>query len=150
MIEPDLYFLMRAATAFRRAFESIDLSDAPGFLPKFPCGCCSWATWFLGHFLKYECGLSPRRYHSASRDDDNHEWLVVEGIIVDITADQFDDCSDPIIVTRTSAWHEKWTNGKSADVKPIESYDVGTRFGEILPSEVYELIAQMVRTSLKR
>ncbi len=31
--------------------------------------------------------------------------MVVDGITIDISADQFPDVSDPVIVTRSSEWH---------------------------------------------
>ena len=37
-----------------------------------------------------------------------HVWLLAEGIILDITADQFGKSHPPVIVKRRSAWHEAW------------------------------------------
>jgi hypothetical protein len=34
-----------------------------------------------------------------------HAWLLVDGLTIDITADQFDDIAEPVIVTTTSPWH---------------------------------------------
>ncbi len=49
------------------------------------------------------------QYVGADRSDGRtHAWVTVNGIIVDITADQFDE--EPVIVTRQSAWHDQWNS----------------------------------------
>jgi hypothetical protein len=35
-----------------------------------------------------------------------HVWIVVDGVTIDITADQFDDVDNTAIVVRCSLWHE--------------------------------------------
>lgn len=76
---------------FRNAFDAVDLSDAPGVaLRHFPNGCCGWASLFIGRYLASRGIVSIRvnatkgRKHSLS-----HEWIEVDGIVLDITLDQF-------------------------------------------------------------
>jgi hypothetical protein len=42
------------------------------------------------------------------RNDHSHVWIEQNGLIVDVTADQFDDVDDPVIVTRDGAWHSEF------------------------------------------
>jgi hypothetical protein len=42
---------------------------------------------------------------SGQRGDHSHAWLRADGVIVDITADQFDDMPESIIVAPRSPWH---------------------------------------------
>lgn len=147
---PTIEYLTQLAKAFKKAFDDSDLSQAPGFLQNFPSGCCSWATIFIGHYLKYECGLSLKRIHSARRiNGDQHEWLIVNGIIIDITADQFDDAPSPVIVETDSEWHAQLQGGEISDLRPVSDYDEIMCMNKQKPSEAYEMIAIRVRDILK-
>lgn len=140
--------IAREATAFRRAFESADLSDAPGFLPHFPEGCCSWATWFLGHYLATERGYrasSVAGHRMGAESSDSHQWLLVNGVVVDITADQFFDSPATVIVERESTWHSTWETTAPEDLPTPEQWDrVGSN---TLPSTVYKRLAQLARAA---
>jgi hypothetical protein len=70
------------------------------------------------HLVEVE-GITPvegvangrRKLKSADRDgpiEQSHFWLEVGGYIVDITADQFDESLDPVIVTRDRTWHDQF------------------------------------------
>lgn len=37
---------------------------------------------------------------------DRHVWMVLDGISIDITADQFPGISEKVIVSRQSEWHD--------------------------------------------
>lgn len=127
--------------AFWLAFERVDLSDAPGFLPGFPTGCCSWATWMIGHYLKTECGQSPLEIQGI-RDGfdgaDTHAWLSVNDMIVDITCGQYKDCPHPTIISVYSEWHSQWQVVKTAEIIPIFRYDSIPFPGQVLASEIYK------------
>lgn len=71
-----------------------------------------------------------------------HEWLVIEGITVDITADQFPNVSEKAIVARHSLWHEGLSLIEKQtldEAKMRELYEQYSRLGccavfeEILP-----------------
>lgn len=40
--------------------------------------------------------------------EQSHAWLEYDGLIIDITADQFDEVSEPIIVTSDRSWHSQF------------------------------------------
>lgn len=132
------------AQLFREAFLFVDLSGAFGNLPYFPKGCCSWATWFLGHYLKFENGLEPVEIQGTrlSRDGmQNHAWLEVSGLTVDITSDQFEDCASPIYGVVNSLWHQTWKRVHQVDIFEVERLDRAN----IKPSEIYKRIHTQVR-----
>lgn len=144
----DIERLKVIAEEFRKGFEEIDLSDAPGFLPGFPEGCCSWASYMIGHFLKYELGLAPVEIQAerfGPEGTDPHSWLMVDDIIIDITSDEFEDSTERVIVSSDSTWHSKWEEKKNADIIKISEYDkieYGTKYK---PTDVYEMLAARVR-----
>ncbi|MEK7763332.1 MAG: hypothetical protein AAB433_17285 [Nitrospirota bacterium] len=138
--------LLIIATDFRRAFEDNDLSKAPGFLPHFPEGCCSWATWMIGHFLKFEMYQSVEEIN-AERASQNgtipHAWLSADGIIIDITSDEFEDSEARVIVSRNSDWHKTWSIVQTVEIQRIDIYDrigIGPR-----ASDIYELLVTSIR-----
>ena len=56
----------------------------------------------------------------------SHAWLQRDDLIVDITADQFGEVDEEVIVTRDSEWHASWrtTTDHEAD---YEVYDESAR-----------------------
>lgn len=149
MSKPPVDFV-RIGHAFRQAFEQVDLSDAPGSLPHFPNGCCSWATWMVGHYLKYECNLSPIEIQ-GNRDGaagvEPHAWLSVDGVIVDITCDQFNDCAHVILGVGASHWHSRWSVTRTDEIRPISSHDRISLRG-VCPSDIYKRIKSHVDAQL--
>lgn len=144
----DLSLLQSIAVAFRRSFETVDLSNAPGFLPSFPDGCCNWASWMIGHFLKYEQQMEPFEViggRSSSDGYEEHSWLVLDDIIIDITSDEFPDSNEAVIVGTRSEWHKGWEIVQTNPVKKISCYDAQLPSGPMRPSEVYELIVAEAR-----
>lgn len=138
--------LNRIACSFREAIERIDLSDAPGALPDFPEGCCTWATLFLGNYLKLECRYKPKRILSATRGGGiNHEWIILDKINIDIVADQFSDSPSAVIVSENSTWHKQWKGGKIAEIHPVSKYEAVALRGQTKPSKLYEMIVSEVR-----
>ena len=134
--------LLVIATDFRNAFEDSDLSKAPGFLPHFPEGCCSWSTWMIGHFLKFEMCHSVEEIN-AERASLPHAWLSADGIIIDITSDEFEDSEARVIVSRNSDWHKTWSIVETIEIQRIDTYDsIGTG---PRPSDIYELLVTRLR-----
>ncbi|WP_327427298.1 hypothetical protein [Streptomyces sp. NBC_01236] len=100
--------VLAAAVAFRQAI--IDCPDAGLIsLADFPKGACGDASPLLGQFLKdqghgewhYVSGCRERDYHS-------HAWLERDGWILDITADQFSDVTEPVVLTQDKTWHSQF------------------------------------------
>ncbi len=100
--------LAEAAAQFRRAIERTDPAKLPIGLRTFPVGACGDATLLLGAHLK-SLGFGSFEYVLGRRgegeDRHSHAWLRQGDILIDITADQFQEIEAPVIVATTSDWH---------------------------------------------
>jgi hypothetical protein len=88
-----------AASAFRAGLERGGLPMIS--LADFPKGSCGDTCELLGQFLA-DSGLGEWQYRSGQRDEPfhTHAWLEQDGLILDITADQFPDVDEPVLLTR--------------------------------------------------
>lgn len=88
--------LRQHANTFREAIINIDRSLYPGSLDfkQFPKGCCGNASEMLARYL-YKLGYeveyigAVRKRSDGKSGTESHGWLECEGIMIDITADQF-------------------------------------------------------------
>lgn len=106
----DMHRIEAIATSVRRALEMIDSKDLPW--PSFPRGACGDTSLVLGQVL-HDTGITGFDYICGNKYKDDgscssHAWLRRDGLIVDITADQFSDVDVPVIVARNSGWHDQW------------------------------------------
>jgi hypothetical protein len=91
----------------RDRLDHADLSVAHECFRAFPRGACGATCDVLATLLELRFGLTPLWVSADLGDGDtwsSHAWLEVEGVTVDITADQFGQA--PVIVARTSPWHQ--------------------------------------------
>jgi hypothetical protein len=99
--------LLEEATVIRKRLDNARL---PEIIGRFPRGCCGDVSTVLGVILKprYEqvFYVSGKRKISLGKIQ-THAWVQAEGVIVDITADQFVGMA-PVIVTRDQTWHRSW------------------------------------------
>lgn len=106
----DIIKLKSIARGFRTAIESMPLGDRPSSLKEFPLGACGDMTLLLGAYLsdmkvigfEYIYGV---RGCDADNNYASHAWLQNDQLIIDITADQFPEVNEPIIVSANSNWH---------------------------------------------
>lgn len=103
--DPQALEVRRAAHRFRKALQHGGLRSV-GFA-RFPLGACGDASELLGQYLT-DSGLGEWTYVSGMRGGSTHAWIERDGVVVDITADQFADVASPCIVTRASQWHMQW------------------------------------------
>lgn len=100
----------RLAQMFRRAIENGAPLSHDIIFERFPNGSCGDAALLLGRFLR-EHGAGAVRYVLGTRrlgdSWSSHAWLNVDGLTVDITADQFDDMDEAVIAAAMSPWHER-------------------------------------------
>lgn len=94
-----------ACTAFRAALQKT--TPRPVGLKDFPDGACGDTSELLADFLRFS-GFGNPVFVSGRNGDhtSTHAWLELGDLIVDITADQFDDVDDQIIVTTDRTWYE--------------------------------------------
>lgn len=102
----DIDQLRTLATRMRRAFELYATSTPDVMFEGFPRATCGPTAELVGRYLNEVCGLNAQCVEAWRSDDWSHAWIVVGGILVDITADQFGQA--PVIVTRYSPWHGEW------------------------------------------
>ena len=111
--------LFKIAKKFRQAIEKTDFSvDKVGLeanlrMKKFPVESCTHICSILGAYLTSEYKLQPLLEVHAHIDDEKglfafHRWLEHDGIIIDITADQFAMIKTPVIVSRDSSFHKQY------------------------------------------
>lgn len=112
--------ISQLATQFRNAIEKALAAgefNKEIVLRQFPSGCCGDASDLLGQFL-LEHGWSSIYVNGTFYYEDQefksctHTWLKVDGLVVDITGDQFKYCenllffSRPVYVGNPGEFHE--------------------------------------------
>lgn len=101
-------------TDFLHAFSQIEKDDFHfELLSLFPVQCCEFASMLLARFL-----IEEKRYNFIDilmykgqfrlNKDQFHLWLNVKGIVVDITAGQFEEAPTQIIIDDSLDWHDQW------------------------------------------
>lgn len=101
------------ASAVRAAIGSCPPADLPW--PAFPGGACGDTSLLLGQVL-HDAGIDGFEYICGNRrgpgGSSSHAWLSNGEWIVDITADQFPDVAEQVIVSRDSLWHTTWEHDR--------------------------------------
>jgi hypothetical protein len=95
-----------AAARFRAALDQGGLRLCS--LANFPRGSCGDTSELLGQYLS-DSGFGTWRYRSGVQTDPagiTHAWIERDGLILDITADQFPDISEPVVLTMDRTWHD--------------------------------------------
>lgn len=125
MTQIDAQRLRTLATAFHDAIKQIDFSQTGLNLKYFPSECCHHACNLLGIFL-HDNGVTGITTMSGYRPDDpaeKHLWLEVNGVVIDITASQFDGVDEKVIVTPSPDWHSA-LDGKPLPLRNGEDSDM--------------------------
>jgi hypothetical protein len=131
MKDVSLESVKNRAKQFRAALEVCDKCLLPISFEEFPRGSCDDAALLLGKFLQ-DSGLGRFDYVCGEiHEGDNHNfqthaWLQQGELIVDITADQFDEIREPVLVTRDHSWHNRF-NAEVRNVADYEIYDSRTK-----------------------
>lgn len=115
------------AFAVRSAIEACKPDELPW--RAFPKGACGDTCLILGQVLhdegfqgaEYICG---NKYRSDGKPY-SHAWLRYEGMIIDITADQFPDVGAKVIVSSESEWHKQWDEDRP-ESGVLQDYAVST------------------------
>lgn len=89
--------LVSACYAVRIAAQKVSDEGILFHFQPFPRGWCGCVSRVLGAFLveKYP---EEKFDYVCGRRNGTHAWIEHNGIVLDITADQFEDCNEPIIV----------------------------------------------------
>ncbi len=97
--------------ALENSYSIAEESDSFALLKNFPKHCCIDASEFLAKYLHEQLGIPKGDIAfsvNGEHGTDSHAWLEVCRIIIDITADQFDGQSSPVIVTTDRSWHDRF------------------------------------------
>jgi hypothetical protein len=125
MSKIDWLVLLRLATEFRAAIEATSRSSLPEAMENFPRGSCGDATLLLAKYLE-ENGCGSFDYVLGEKEERSHAWLQKDGIVVDITCDQFPDMQSAVFVKSPTRWHASF-NGEVKHVANFETYDERTK-----------------------
>lgn len=119
--------LHQAASTLRDAIIRSPRDDIHAFR-DFPRGSCGDASILLGEYL-HQTGHGDWEYVTGERLSDfyTHAWLEQDGLILDITADQFDGVDEPVIITHAPRWHRQFSNREPRHPARIDIYDPATR-----------------------
>jgi hypothetical protein len=123
----DLSEIRELATRFREAIERCPREHLPITFADFPRGACGDATLLLANHLERN-GHTGFVYVLGARNGGSHAWLRRDALIVDITADQFEDQFQSVIVDTLSNWHASFDLHPEDQQHPadFEGYDKGT------------------------
>jgi len=92
----------------RLVFERLDKSGMPVSFQDFPLGACGDTCQVLAEILT-EFGHGEFRYIEGQREDGKgHAWLEQGGMFIDITADQFDEVSEPVYLGPPNSWYHQF------------------------------------------
>lgn len=118
--------LRRLATKFRAALLACDKNALYITLQQFPCGACGDASYLLArYFADQGCGEFEYVLGERRPDFHSHAWLEKDGLIIDITADQFEGMDTPVLVTSDHSWHHQFDE-EDRHVANFERYDAAT------------------------
>lgn len=133
------------ATGFRDAIERCDRAALGISFTHFPRGSCGDVAPLLGTYLK-DVGAGAFQYVLGARGEgrfrETHAWLEGDRLIIDITADQFDDAPrERVIVTTRSPWH----NSFEREAKHDGDYRAFDPMTQAELGRIYEIITACLR-----
>ena len=141
----DLDAVRAAAARLRRACEQ----EKPHLLDVqfrlFPRGACGSTAVLLGEYLQ-RCGLGTWTYVSgwAAAPRGTHAWIERDGVIVDITADQFDEkIHEPVIVTTDPSWHAQFADRMGSHPATLEHEATISNQASVLASDFERLLRHL-------
>jgi hypothetical protein len=93
---------------------------------NFPRNSCDHASALLGRYFQ-EQGFDVVYVNNGCRGGsswkDSHAWLEIGDLIVDITADQFSDQTERVIVTTDHTWHSTFYGQRRQSVNDQLSFN---------------------------
>jgi hypothetical protein len=117
----DIERLHETARDFRAAIEKTLAESVTPRLPYFPEGACKLVTKLLAmHLLKNgdERAIQIVSGHFPGKESyARHSWLVVDGAIVDLTADPFGEAA--VVVATSTAFHGSFDERDEYDASEV-------------------------------
>lgn len=129
---------------FHALIEKVDLTKLFIKMHRFPNGSCGDTSLLLGVHLKKH-GYSTNYVCGTKIDgDEPHAWLEYKDIIIDITAYQFPEIQEKVIVTNKSKWH----NNFEVDANDIHNSDID-EYDEVTKAMIKENYKIIIEASTK-
>lgn len=98
-MNPDREQLKVCCQRVREAIQQVYDNGTISWALQFPKGWCGLASRVLGAFLIYNFPDQKFEYVCGESEKvGSHAWIEYHGIVLDVTADQFNDCKEPVIV----------------------------------------------------
>ncbi|MCC5467640.1 hypothetical protein [Pelosinus baikalensis] len=110
---------------FRQAILKCEATKLPIGLQAFPIGSCGDASLLLGKYFQQN-GIAEAFYICGWRDTQSHAWLLVDKLIIDVTADQFPEITESVIITEDQSWHQQFII-EINEIADFERYDDCTK-----------------------
>lgn len=118
--------LSKLARVFRVAISACDRKELFSTLQEFPNGACGDASYLLAkYFEENGCGQFEYVVGEKRPNFHSHAWLEQDGVIIDITADQFEGINEPVLVTTDRSWHSQFEE-EDRHIADFERYDAST------------------------
>lgn len=137
---------------FRNAIENAKANGAKGeFFRKFPIGQCGATCDLLAQYLidngyKDIVYVNGTYYGDTPFDSQSHTWLEVNGLVIDITRDQFKfqdyplKCDTPVYVGPMTAYYQQFETRPGGVFEHFGLDSSWTNYYDLI--EYYKVIAQ--------
>ena len=135
---------------FLRGFSRIDKDNFQfELLSLFPIACCEYSSMMLARFLIEKKGYNIADVimitgQSISDVHELHLWLKVNGVIVDITAGQFNEAEKSIIIDKHGSWHNNFFYVLNAYTPSIDFENYVDEFDQPILENDYLMIVQQI------
>ena len=134
--------IITVVSRFRDAIEKY-VSNKPIFiLSSFPAGNCGHTSYMLGAYL-HECGLGDFNYICGWKGEQSHAWLEKNGVIVDITSDQFPGCPKVYVGEQNDFYKNFCVNIKQKWSDSLDGHSIET---DSMYSSAYRDIIKNIAT----
>ncbi len=110
--------------AFRRAIIESNVKSLYIMLKYFPFGACGAASELLAKYLENN-KYGKFNYILGEHNGYSHAWLEQNGVIIDITLDQFEDYECPIFVSSSIHIHSKFNGEYRYEAGNLSAYNDG-------------------------
>lgn len=133
--------IKRECLLFREAVEKNKDCIGIEWFKDFPRGCCQDVSLILALYL-HKKGFGIAEVVSGWRGNKSHAWLELDDMIIDITADQFDDVNERVLVTTNSKFHEEFKEDKTRAL--YNQMLTGANFFDVELFNAYDIILKEI------
>lgn len=134
-MRPTTEMLERACMLVRQAAQQISDENRIPYFSPFPLGWCGCTSRVLGAWLLHLLPNNLFYYMCGQRGSHSHAWVEYNGLILDITADQFEDYNENrlVIPKEESDFHKqfRYENKHLCDVADVDYVEEGLIFERV-------------------